>query len=264
MYAVIQTGGKQYRVMPGQDIQINAGGYSGKKVFRYALVPVKKGDFSISPVHLKYFDTASKQYITLSTTPFPLKVLASKEGNRLEMASAEAKPVLSRKSFKKKVSFIGRDILPLKDTSDVLTFRRTLPFFPFLLYIGVPMLLFLGVKFAVAVFVKRDDSTMVMARKANESLKKAHGAPSDEIFLSALYRSLIYAIFSAARSKGESLTQAEAEKLLANNGAGAETAAEAVSLLNQIESARYGGMGLENSVKNELFSKTQKAVRRLC
>ncbi len=255
---------KVYPDNPEQDIHINAGGYTGKKVFRYALVPVEKGDFSISPVHLKYFDTASKQYITLSTTPFSLKVLASKEANKLETASARAKTPRVQKSFKKKVAFIGRDILPIKDTSDVLTFQRTLSPFRFLLYIGMPVLLFLGIKLALAFFVKSDAPAMAMARKAHESLKKADGAPSDDIFLSGLYRSLIYAVFSAAGSKGESLTQAEAEKLLANNGTGAETAAQAASLLNQIESARYGDVTLEENAKKELFLKTQKVVRRLC
>ena len=255
---------KVYPDNPGQDIHISIGGASGKKVFRYALVPVKKGDFSISPVHLKYFDIPSKKYITLSTRPFSLKVLASKEASKLETTSAPAPSVQGSTSFKKKVAFVGRDILPIKDTSDVLAFRRTLPLFRFWLYLGVPVLIFLGFKFAAAFFIKKDDPTMVMARKAHESLKKAGSAPSDDVFLSALYRSLIYAVFSAAGSKGESLTRTEAEKLLANNGTGAESAAQAASLLDQIESARYGGTTFDNPAKQALFSETQKVVRRLC
>jgi hypothetical protein len=255
---------KVYPDNPSQDIHISGEGYSGKKVFRYALVPVKKGDFSISPVHLKYFDTASKQYITLSTTSFALKVFPSKEGNKLQMYSAQAKPLQPQISFKKKVAFIGHDILPIKDSADVLNSRRSLSLFRFLLYLGIPALLFLGVKLALAFFVKSDDPATVMARKAHESLKIANGSPPDEIFLTALYRSLIYAIFSTARCKGESLTYAEAEKLLTSNGTSADIAAEAASLLHQIESARYGGMNLENSEKKGLFSRTQKVVRRLC
>ena len=103
-----------------------------------------------------------------------------------------------------------------------------------------------------------------MARKAHESIKIADGLPPDEIFLTALHRSLIYSIFSMARCKGESLTYAEAEKLLTSNGAGADIATEAASLLNQIESARYGGMNLGNNEKQELLSRTQKVARRLC
>jgi hypothetical protein len=233
-------------------------------VFRYALVPVKKGDFSISPVQFKYFDIASKRYITLSTTPFSLEILPSKEGNKLEMYSAKAKPSQPQTSFKKKVAFIGHDILPIKDSGEVLNSRRSLSLFRFLLYLGIPILLFLGLKLALAFFVKSDDPATVMARKARNSLKLADGSPADEIFLSALYRSMIYAIFSTARLKGESLTYAEAEKLLTSNGTSADIAAEATSLLNQIESARYGGMNLESSEKKDLFSRTQKAVRRLC
>jgi BatD DUF11 like domain len=255
---------KVYPDNPARDIHISAEGYSGKKVFRYALVPVKKGDFSISPVRLKYFDTASRQYITLSTTPFSLKVLPSKEGNKLEMYSAQAKPLQLQKSFKKKVAFIGHDILPIKDSADVLNSRRSLSLVRFLLYLGMPVLLFFGVKLALTFFIKSDDPATVMARKAQDSLKIADGSPPDEIFLTALYRSLIYAIFSTARCKGESLTYAEAEKLLASNGTRPDISAEAVTLLNQIESARYGGMNLGNNEKKELFSRTQKVVRRLC
>jgi hypothetical protein len=255
---------KVYPDNPAQDIHVGVAGYSGKKVFRYALVPVKKGDFSISPVRLKYFDTASKRYITLSTTPFSLKVFPSKEGNKLEMYSAQAKPLQTQKTFKKKVAFIGHDILPIKDSADVLNSTRSLSLFRFLLYLGIPVLFFLGVKLASTFFVKSDDPATVMARKAHESIKIADGLPPDEIFLTALHRSLIYSIFSMARCKGESLTYAEAEKLLTSNGAGADIATEAASLLNQIESARYGGMNLGNNEKQELLSRTQKVARRLC
>jgi hypothetical protein len=142
--------------------------------------------------------------------------------------------------------------------------RQSLSLFRFLVYYWIPILLFLGVKLGLVLFKKSDDPTTVMARKAKESLKKINKTAADEIFLSSLYRSLVYAIFSTAGSKGESLTYAEAEKLLNANGIGAETAAEAASLLIQIESAKYSGMDLESSIKMDLFSKTQKIVRRLC
>ena len=255
---------KVYKDSPEQDIHIGARGYSGKKVFRYALVGMKKGDFSISPVHLRYFDPASERYITLSTTPFPLKVLSSKEGNKLEIFSAQEKTPLSQPSLKKKVAFTGRDILPVKDTSDVLKQTKSLSSLKFLLYHWIPILLFIMVKLGLVLFKKSDDSTTVMARKAKESLKKINKTGEDEIFLSSLYRSLIYAIFSTAGLKGESLTYAEAEKLLNANGIRPDTASEAASLLRQIESAKYSGMNLENNLKKDLFTKTQKIVRRLC
>jgi hypothetical protein len=255
---------KVYQDNPEQDIHINAEGYSGKKVFRYALVAVKNGDFSISPVHFRYFDTASERYITLSSTPFSIKVIPSKEGNKLEIFSTQAQTPRPQKSLKNKVAFTGRDILPIKDTPDVLNHRQSLSLLRFLVYYWIPILLFLGVKLGLVLFKKSDDPTTVMARKAKESLKKINKTAADEIFLSSLYRSLVYAIFSTAGSKGESLTYAEAEKLLNANGIGAETAAEAASLLIQIESAKYSGMDLESSIKMDLFSKTQKIVRRLC
>lgn len=255
---------KVYQDAPEEKIQVDSEGYSGKKVFRFALVGIKKGNYAIAPVHLRYFDTASHQYRTMNTPSFSLTVHPSKADHTLEVFSAPEKKSRVHQNLKKKVTLTGSDILPLKDGPDCLKKRTSLSLFRFILYHWIPILLFLGVKFVLIFSNKHDDPAVLMTQKSQKALKEAHGTDSDEIFLSSLYRALVYAVFSKAGSKGESLTYAEAEKLLSENGVPDETAAQSAALLKKIESAKYSGMILEKHVKKDLLSETHQMVRRLC
>ncbi len=47
---------------------------SGTKTFEYLLMPKSPGTFSIPPVEFSYFDPVSRQYKTIKSQPFTVKV----------------------------------------------------------------------------------------------------------------------------------------------------------------------------------------------
>lgn len=52
----------------------NKGATSGSRTFEYLIIPRAAGDFSIDPVQYSYFDLNRKEYITLQSQKFNLKV----------------------------------------------------------------------------------------------------------------------------------------------------------------------------------------------
>ena len=70
---VVPHGFKKYTDNPKENIKLKRKGYSGKKVFRVALVAIDQGNFLFDPVLLNYFDVDVKTYKTISTKPFSIK-----------------------------------------------------------------------------------------------------------------------------------------------------------------------------------------------
>jgi len=258
---VPQESFKVYRDSPEESIQTGANGYSGKKVFRTAIVPVKAGQYFLEPIRIAYFDVSKGQYETRSTQPVSLMVSPSGEKDKPEVFSA---PLPGGTSVKKKVEFTGRDILPLKESLDSLENRRTLAPSRFALFLLTPAFLFLAVKAILIKTRKSDDPARLMAERAEKALKSAcsHEASGEE-FLSCLYLSLISVIFSKAKTKGESLTYTEAADILRSCGYADDIAKQAAALLEKIESAKFGGVTMNKEFKEKLFSETKEIVRSL-
>jgi len=205
---------KVYSDNPEEHITVNESGFSGKKIFRTALVAVRPGVYTIPAVRIRYFDVSKGEYKTVSTRLFSLTAnpLAEKENIKVFSAPAvQEQPALK----KKRVEFTGHDILPLKEELDALISRRSMQLPRFILLLAAPVLLYLTVLIAFKLTRKRKDPAAIMAQRAENALKKAGKIEiSREEFLACLYRSLVAAIFSTAGTKGESLTYAEAEEIL--------------------------------------------------
>ncbi len=55
----------------------DSSGYSGKKVFEQAVIPLNASLCKIPPVIFCYFDTQAKNYVRLSTKPIPVKIASA-------------------------------------------------------------------------------------------------------------------------------------------------------------------------------------------
>jgi hypothetical protein len=252
---------KIYKDNPEEDIKLGASGYSGKKTFRMALVPVKEGNYALEKVRFSYFDTSKGAYEILSTPNLSLRVSPSEKKDELEIVSA---PVSEAGGLKRKVEFTGRDILPLKEEIDALETRSTLSVSRFIFFLLIPVLLCLGVRIAFVFNRKGDDPAYLMAERAEKALKDACKIEeSGEAFFSCLYKSVISAILSKARTKGESLTYTEAEQILRSAGYSEEITKQAAALLEKIESAQYSGLNMDKDFREKLLDETKKLVRVL-
>ncbi len=248
---------KVYEDNPEENINLDMSGYSGEKIFRTAIVPMKEGNYSLAPVKLSYFNIDKGQYETLSTNSFSFIVKPSEEKDKLEVFSA---PAATGKSLKKKVEFTGRDILPLKEGMDAMKSHKSYSAIHFSIFLLIPAILYMLVRTALVFTQKTDDPAVIMAERANRALKEAGTTESAEEFLSCLYRALVSAILSKSGIKGESLTYAEAEEILRSKGYPGETADRAAKLLEKIESAKFSGLAMEKELKDELLSETKQII----
>ena len=253
---------KVYKDSPEEKIDLNEKGYSGKKSFRTALVPVKAGEFPLPPIKICYFDVAREAYGTLETKPLALKISPSKE-------KEESQPIgpgrdLPKPGFEKKaVEFIGRDILPLKEDSDAFSRQKFLSIPGFIFLMLAPVTGFIAVRIYRKYRNKPMDDRAWMAKRAVLGLKAAEKpGMAEEQFLGALYTALVSAVLSQAGTKGESLTGPEMREILASCGHSKDLGDAAADLLNRIESARFGGMKLQESGKKQLFLDVKGMIRR--
>jgi len=255
-------GFKAYADNPESQIQPGPQGYSGKKIFRTALVPVQPGQYRIEPLVLTYFDAESGAYRDIATSPFDVTVSPS-ETAATDIDVFRGTPV-QPPSLKKRVEFTGRDILPLKEGLEALKPQRSLPIRWFGLFLAIPVLLFLAVRAVMQMAQKDDSPGHIMANRAKAALKSAASADTpDADFLSALYRALVSAILGRQGVMGTSLTWSEASDQLLKIGWNADDATATARLLETIESFNYSGGSLDLQKRANLLERTRKAVRRL-
>ncbi len=252
---------RSYQDTPQETIQPGENGYSGEKVFRTALVPLKAGQYTLDPVELTYFDATAGQYQTLSTAPISVTVHPSGDGETVQSVSS---PDLTVKPLKKTVEFTGRDILPLKEDMKALETQQAMSPVWFGVFLLVPGLLCLGIKMYLSRTTQTDDPASLMARRADQALADAcrPDAPA-ETFLTCLSRSVISILLAKAGVRGESLTYAEAKTILLSIGFSEEDARAGASLLERIDSARFSGREMDSGSRERLLSETRELIRKL-
>lgn len=254
---------KLYNDSPEEDIQLTATGYSGKKVFRTALVPVKAGEYSLPPVRLSYLDSSTGEYRTESTRSLTLRVLPSEEKEELNIFTGPD-TTTNRPALKKQVKLVGRDILPLSEDLDALNHREPLSLPLFLIMLIGPAVCYLTMRGVKAITRKDTDPAARMAERAAIALKGADPSrDDDEIFLTHLYRALVSTILSKAGVVGESLTYAEVEEILHARGYAGKIGKKAAELLAQIESAKFSGSVMDPTSKTQLYSETKTLIGEL-
>ncbi len=258
---------KVYADNPEEDIHMGPEGFSGKKIFRFALVPLKQGSYEIEPIHFSYFDTSRGEYEIISTQSILLKINPSSEkGGETDKLNLFSATETGNKPFlkKQKVEFTGRDILPLKEDSGALKNRNEFSMPRFIIFLLAPVFLYFSVRASLLFIRRKDDPTSVMSQRAINALKKAGSSDaSKEEFFTWLYRALVSSILSIAGVKGESLTCAEAEKILNAAGCFKDTVGQAVELLKKIESANYSGLSMDAAFRENLFLETKALIKKI-
>lgn len=257
---------KIYKDKPEEDLQLTQAGYSGKKIFRIALVPIEAGTYRLPPVQLRYFDTSKEEYQTRSTQSVSLVVEPSKKKTPL---TAFTPLTTDRKPFRKMVEFTGRDILPLNESLDALKNRHSLSLTSFVLFLLAPAMVYVGVRGILRITGKVDDPTSRMAQRADKALKAGRQALTADApkmgkdVHTHLYHALVSAVLSKAGTLGESLTYAEVKTILHAQGYDDDVCGDAASLLERIESATFGGAAAGATAEKDLYTETKALVRRL-
>lgn len=84
----------------------NESGTSGSRTFEYLIIPRSSGDYSIPAINWSYFDPASRQYNTISTTPVRFHVIQG--------AVSQSGPQLFAPAAGEDIRYLGRDIRFIK------------------------------------------------------------------------------------------------------------------------------------------------------
>lgn len=253
---------KIYKDTPEEKIQLDMEvGYTGKKIFRSALVPVADGRYLFEPIQLVYFDVKKGAYVTKSTTPFSVNVSAALKKDELEIYSGSEN---NSNKMKKKVEFTGRDILSLKEDISALETEPALSVLGFISCLLAPAILFIAVIFTHRRVRKSNEPAVIMAEKADKCLKEACGRHElKEDFLLCLNKAIVFTVLSKAGKQGESLTYAEAKDILQSAGCAMEVCDKAASLLEKVESLRYGGNLMNDRDKEHLLDETKRLLEAL-
>ncbi|MCK5096933.1 MAG: BatD family protein, partial [Desulfobacteraceae bacterium] len=230
-----------YDDQPEKKEALNSKGYFKEKIFKKAIVPLKPGNFTIGETSLTYFDTRSGTFKKTGTKPIALIVKKSDTNNGSNLLISENttdKDVVK----KKEVKFTGRDILPLKQGSNVLKTQKDLGFYLFIFLITLPFILFCLIKFFTTFQKKEKANSIIMKQKAVEALKKAKDPKlSNKEFLNHIRSAVVSSILSKGDIAGESLTKNEAYEILQNSNLNNKDIEDILKTLNDIDSAKYGG-----------------------
>ncbi len=249
---------KQYADNPEDDIRLDASGYSGKKVFRTALVPVAAGEIQIEPIRLVYFDIETKRFRTLTATAPPLSVSAADASAAAQVAITPNPLTLA----KQRVAFTGRDILPPKESLEAVRSKAPVSGWLFFLAVAAPAMIYTGT--VVAQRFRRQEKTpeALMKARGRQALKLA-GRHSGEERLGHLYQALTAAILATAGRTGEALTWKEAEAMLIQQGRSQDEAHQTAALLSKIESYKFGDARIDAAEQARLLDQTRKIIRTL-
>ncbi|MBF0377015.1 MAG: BatD family protein [Desulfamplus sp.] len=283
---------KVYDDSPEESIQLSLEGYSGKKIFKKAIVPIKSGKYIIKPIVLSFFNVSKHKYETISTNEIAVEVENLKEeqqtnsnneskGSNSESQSGNDTGISSINSSnnkmvvkKKSVEFTGKDILSIKEDVSVLSNKKELSFTMFLSLFFLPCLLFLIFKVAVAIGKRESSISEIVLKKAKKSLKAASDSlkvkelknVSLNNFFKFLHDALIAMVISKSNLKSESIsaiTADEATKILTDSGSDPKVAMEVTNILSEIESARYGRQQNNPEYCEQLLQRVEKLFQIL-
>ncbi|MDY6904816.1 MAG: BatD family protein [Thermodesulfobacteriota bacterium] len=251
---------KVYKDAPVEDIDVTEQGVAGSKQFAAALVALTPGTYTIGPFSLTYFDTDQERYITETTRMFTIAVNENPGATQLDVYEGKRRPAETGVQ-KKTVDFTGKDIFSIEPDMDALKNHRAIAPVVFVLMLLAPYLL---LAILIVFFSRRRITTTparMMARQARTELKSAG---NDRVNLADhLYRALIYAIFAKAGKQGASLTHKEVAAMLAQAGCKPDFIETVGEVLDRVESARFGGVTMDDRAAADLLAAATRIVRRL-
>ena len=141
-------------------------GASGSKTFEYLIIPRHAGNFTIPPIEFTYFDLASKQYKTILSEEFNVKVDKGSESEDVTIVSGLRK---------EDVKYIGSDIRYIKKNEIKLKQKGSLLFGSWIFWLSyiVALAAFILLYILMREKIKQNANlALVKNKKANKVSKK--------------------------------------------------------------------------------------------
>lgn len=222
---------------PKSDIQaeVNGNDVSGSMTIEYTFVPQSVGDFSIGSDKFVYFNPQSKQYVTLTTPAYSIKVAKG----------VSAPATTEQKDVENKNSDIRHIHLGDKHPSQIHTLVATKSWYWFM-YLGF-FALTLGLvivnrrqaRLSADVIGRRTAKASKVAGKRLKAAESFMKAGNSEKFYEEMLRALWGYLSDKLSMPVSQLSRENISSTLASKGYSEESTAGLVEVLDECEMARY-------------------------
>lgn len=235
---------KMYDDRPAVDTVKSEAGIQGKKSFKKALVPVQSGEFSVPSLSVSYFDPQKGTYENLESPSLLVRVLPS-EAERLNPVAAQS---ASGPAGQQPV-VIAEDIATIHADPSALELQGWGAGSKALILAGLffpPFLFFGTLALQKQRAQKEENAPLYRSRTAARNfLKKverlSRGGENEGEVMGHLIDCLRDYVGDRCGVYGRGLTVADMTAQLAERAVGGELTAKFGRLVQQLESARYGG-----------------------
>lgn len=256
---------KVYQDQPESRLIAKGDTLAGEKVFKFALIPLKKGKTAAPSIAFSYFDTATESYQTAKTNPGELTILPAGDKEKLTITE----PLTGgEQNGNNGVKILGEDILPIHTRlSDFATepFNRPDIFLYGAGWVVPPVLFLLFTSYVGynlrlkydAAFVRNRGAFKIASRK----LKNLSASGDPKVFagqLSGIFREYIG---NKLNLRGKAITSMEVERKLIDRRYPEEHAISTRKMLENYESLQYIP---GNFMKNDnLLNETRDLMNRM-
>lgn len=254
---------------PKVDLNIKAtpSGVTGNKTIEYTIIPRFAGDFEIPSIEFSYFDLKTKQYKTLKTPVYPIKVVKGANGD-----GAQSSVSNFSSASQENVKLLGNDIRFIKSGNLKLHKQESFFFGSIGFYLSylIPLLLF-AVIFIIYRKQVRENANMALMRtkKANKvaskRLKQAARylkAHQKEPFYDELLKAVWGYLSDKLNMPQSVLTRDNVEAELKAHGVDSALIDQFLDIISTCEFARYAP-SQSNEAMDKLYDTTVDAIGKM-
>lgn len=220
--------------------KLTTNGFQGNKVIEYLAIPRHGGDYTIPATKFTYFDTESKQYKTLETESYTLKVAKGSNSDNTTVTSYVSKEELK---------MLGQDIRYIKTGNNTLVKKDTHIYASltcFLCYI-IPLICFIAyIVLHYKQMTENANIARMRTKKANKVAvkrlkvaKKLLGQNKKDEFYDELIKALWGYLSDKLNIPVSRLTKDNVAQELSHKGVNTELIEELHKVLGEVEFARY-------------------------
>jgi len=242
---------------------VSTGGISGSKTFEYLLLPRHSGDYKIPQVEFTYFDLDRKQYVTLKSPEYNLKVTKG---------SGPETSVAVNGVNKEDVQLLGKDIRYIK-IGNIDLHKTGDEFFGSAVFYSLffsPMLAFVGFIFYYRKNKElQKNVTLLKSKKATKLARKR--LSTAKVLLTKNNRELFFeevsiAIWGYLGDKlsipFSNLSKENISEVLSSRGVSEGLIKELLDILNKCEFARYAPSNQDGQMQG-IYDSTISLITKL-
>lgn len=251
-----------YDTKSTDNYKLTSEGLDGELTYEFVAVPQKKGDYTIGPARLVYFDTSSRSYRTLQTDSFQVKV---EPGDRPAGA-------MNDYTSQEEIETLGNDIRHIK-TGDTTLHKPGETFFASQTYLIVLLVMILVFVTLLVIFrqraVEHSDIVKLRGKKANtvatKRLRKAAKLMRDNNpsqFYDEVLRALWGYVGDKLNMPASQLSQENISDRLHERQVDDETIAQFLAAIDECEFERYAP-GDPKGNMNKVYEKSMTAIEHI-